>query len=142
MKLMDKLEGASVRNLFATKPDPVDAGTEIAPQNVLQVGTHARREGETYNQYGLRVAGLSEGNPHTLVPCLQSVYFSIRKEQEKDASLQEELRNKLNTKKADLETERQNKNAEIEIDANKIKVIKRDGSKEDYMPHKMKKVCL
>ena len=114
MKLMDKLEGASVRNLFATKPDPVDAGTEIAPQNVLQVGTHARREGETYNQYGLRVAGLSEGNPHTLVPCLQSVYFSIRKEQEKDASLQEELRNKLNTKKADLETERQNKNAEIE----------------------------
>ena len=75
---MDKLEGASVRNLFATKPDPVDAGTEIAPQNVLQVGTHARREGETYNQYGLRVAGLSEGNPHTLVPCLQSVYFSIR----------------------------------------------------------------
>lgn len=114
MKLMDKLEGASVRNLFATMPDPVDAGAEIAPQNALQVGTHARREGETYNQYGLRVAGLSEGNPHTLLPCLQSVYFGIRKEQEKDASLQEELRNKLNTKKADLEAERQNKNAEIE----------------------------
>lgn len=113
MKLMDNLEGSSVRNLFAIKPTPEDTGTEIAPQNVLQVGIHARREGETYNQYGLRVAGLSEGNIHTLAPCLQSVYFGIRKEQEKDASLQQELRNKLNTKKADLETERQNKNDEI-----------------------------
>ena len=35
-----------------------------------------------------------------------------------------------------------NKNSEIKIDPTKIKVIKRDGSKEDYMPHKMKKVCM
>lgn len=114
MKLMDKLDGSSVKNLFTTKPDPIETGTAIERQNVLEVGTHARRDGETYNQYGFRVAGLSEGNPHTLHPCLQSVYFGIRKEQERDASLQEELRKKLETKKADLEAEHKKKLAEIE----------------------------
>jgi len=114
MKLMDKMDGSTFRNLFATKPEPIENDGVVTPQNVLEVSSHARRLGETFKQYGFRVAGLSEGDPHTLHPCLQSVYFGIRKEQEKDASLQEELRNKLNTKKAELEVERQKKLAEIE----------------------------
>ena len=38
----------------------------------------------------------------------------IRKEQEADATLQQELQAKLTTKKAELETERQNKEDEYE----------------------------
>lgn len=114
MKLMGKLKDGSVKNLFATKSEPIDAGSEIASQNVLQTGTYAREDGETYKQYGFRVAGLSAGNPHTLLPCLQSVYFGIRKEQDKDATLQEALRHKLEVKKAELEAESQNKKNEIE----------------------------
>ncbi len=113
MKLMDKLKGGSVKSLFATKPESIDAGSETAFQSVSQTGTSARKKGEPYKQYGLRVAGLSAGELHTLLPYLQSVYLSIRKEQESDAKLQEALRNKLDAKKADLEAERQNKNEEI-----------------------------
>ena len=69
MKLMDKLGGSSVKNLFATKPEPElvqNADTAPLAQTVLDI-THIRRDGETYNQYGFRVAGLSEGNPHTFL---------------------------------------------------------------------------
>ena len=111
MKLMDKLGGSSIKNLFATRPEPepIQDDTAVAPQNIFEVSNHARKAGETYSQYGFRVAGLSEGNPHTLVPCLQAVSWGIRKEQETDATLQQELQTKLATKKAELETERQNK---------------------------------
>ncbi|MDE7166420.1 MAG: hypothetical protein K2O17_05265 [Bacteroidaceae bacterium] len=114
MKLMDKLKGGSVKSLFATKPESIDADSETAFQSVSQTGTYAREEGETYKQYGFRVAGLSAGNFHTLLPCLQSVYLSIRKEQESDAILQDALINKLDIKKAELEAECQNKKNEIE----------------------------
>ena len=108
MKLMDKLEGVSAKNLFTTQRRPEDDDSVIIPHNIPQAD-HVRREGETYNQYGIRVAGLSEGNPHTLIPCLQSVCLEIIKDQENDAALQEKLKNELSIKKADLEAERQNK---------------------------------
>ena len=125
MKLMDKIEGGSLKNLFTTKaePEPIQNDTVAPPQNVLEVSSHARYVGETYNQYGFRVAGLSEGNPHTLFPCLQSVCWGIRKEQEADATLQQELQAKLTTKRAELETERQNKENEYEACKEKQKEI-------------------
>lgn len=126
MKLMDKLGGSSVKNLFATKPQPElvqNADTAPLPQTVLEITSHIRRDGETYNQYGFRVAGLSEGNPHTLVPCLQSVSWGIRKEQEADTELQQELQKKLSIKKTELETERINKEEELEASKEKQKEI-------------------
>lgn len=108
MKLMDKIDGDTVKNLFRTQRGPEEADPVIIPRDLPPVD-HTRREGETYNQYGVRVAGLSEGNPHALTPCLQSVFYGIRREQEDDVALQEELRNKLRVKRAELEAERQNK---------------------------------
>lgn len=114
MKLMDNSKGNFIHNLFATKPSTTEDNTEKAQEAQLQAGSHARQEGETYHQYGFRIAGLSAGNSYTLLPSLQSVYYGIRKEQEKDVALQEELQKELNLKKATLEAERQKKAAALE----------------------------
>ena len=128
MRLMDKLDGSSIKNLFVTRPEPEPLGNDTAAplQNVIEISNHARRDGETYNQYGFRVAGLSEGNPHTLVPCLQSVSWGIRKEQEADANLQQELQTKLAAKKVELETERRDKEEQLEASKDKQKEIAAD----------------
>lgn len=125
MKLMNKLGGSSVKNLFATRPEPELIQDEMveSQQNVLRVGDRARKVDETYNQYGFRVAGLSEGNPHTLNACLSSVCWGIKKEQEADESLQQELQKKLSAKKVELETERKNKEDELETCKEKQKSI-------------------
>ena len=121
MKLMDKLGGNSIKNLFATRPEPelIQDETVASQQNVLRLGDHARKADETYNQYGFRVAGLSEGNRHTLTACLQSVCWGIRKEQEMDDDLQQELQKKLSAKKLELETDRKNKEQELEASKEK-----------------------
>lgn len=129
MKLMDKLGSSSVKNLFATRPEPEplqNDDTVASAQNIIEINSHARRDGETYNQYGFRVAGLSEGNPHTLVPCLQAVSWGIRKEQETDSELQQELQKKLSAKKVELETDRKNKEEELEACKEKQKEIAAD----------------
>ena len=125
MKLMDKIEGGSLKNLFSTKTEPelIQDDSVIPPQNVFKISDHARYAGETYKQFGFRVAGLSEGDSHTLSPFLQSVCWGIRKEQESDASLQQELQAKLTIKRAELETERQNKEDEYEACKEKQKEI-------------------
>ena len=125
---MDKLDGSPIKNLFVTKPEPEPLQNEAvsSPQNVFEVSAHVRKAGETYNEYGFRVAGLSEGNPHTLVPCLQSVSWGIRKEQETDATLQQELQAKLTAKKLELETERRNKEDELEASKEKQQEIATD----------------
>jgi hypothetical protein len=123
---MDKLGGSPLKNLFVTKPEPLQNDEVSEPQKVFEVSNHARKEGETYNQYGFRVAGLSEGNPHTLFPCLQSVCWGIRKEQESDATLQKELQAKLTAKKVELETDRKNKEEELEACKDKQKEIAAD----------------
>ena len=94
-----------IKNMFSTKSEPVE--------NKVCDTSHIKHEGETYKQYGLRVAGLSEGSLHTLLPCLQSVYFGIRKAQEEDASLQDQLKKDLEAKKADFEAKHTNKKEEM-----------------------------
>ena len=125
MKLMDKLDSNSVKNLFVTRPEPelLQNDAVTSQQNVLRVSDHARKVGETYNQYGFRVAGLSEGNPHTLDPCLLAVCWGIKKEQEADESLQQELQKKLSAKKVELEADRKNKEEELEACKDKQKNI-------------------
>lgn len=120
MKLMDKLEGGKLKNLFATKDEPEPIAPQVN-QNVLDVTSgHARRSGETYRDYGFRVAGLSEGSIHTLPPCLQSVYFGIKKEQETDATLQEELQANLSRKKAEIEAEKERKQNQLDESKQKL----------------------
>ena len=126
MKLMDKLGDSSLKNLFATRPESerLQHDDSVPPaQNVIEINSYVRKENETYNHYGFRMAGLSEGNSHTLVPCLQAVSWGIRKEQEADADLQQELQQKLSAKKQELEAERKNKEDELETCKEKQKTI-------------------
>lgn len=126
MKLMDKLEGGKLKNLFATKDEPEPIAPQVN-QNVLDVTSgHARRSGETYRDYGFRVAGLSEGSIHTLPPCLQSVYFGIKKEQETDATLQEELQANLSRKKAEIEAEKERKQNQLDESKQKLEQLTDD----------------
>lgn len=104
MKLMDNMDTSIINKLFTTKSAPVDNVCDSKP---------VRHEKETYKQYGFRIAGLSEGSLHTLLPCLQTVYFGIRKEQEEDASLHDKLKKDLDAKKADLEARLTTKKEEI-----------------------------
>jgi len=125
MKLMDNISGNPLKSLFAIKPDvePLEETAPVLPESEVGVIEHFRKVGETYNQYGFRVAGLSEGNPHTLVPCLQSVCWGIKREQEKDEDLQKELQSKLSVKKTELEAEQKNKEEELESCKEKQKDI-------------------
>lgn len=117
MKLMDNMDTSIIKNLFTTKPTPVDNVCDSKP---------VRHEKETYKQYGFRVAGLSQGGIHTLLPCLQSVYFGIRKEQQDDTLLQDQLIKELEANKANLEAELKNKKDEIQDTQEKIKGLKEE----------------
>lgn len=71
------------------------------------VKTESRQDGETFKQYGFRMAGRSEGGLQSFIPCLQSVYLSLKKEQESDEALQQSLKVDLQNKKATKETEKE-----------------------------------
>ena len=105
MKSIDNSEKNSLKDLFATKEQ------------------EARKVGETYKQYGFRVAGITQGSQHSLSPCLQSVCLSIKREQEHNAALQEQLRNDLLNKKTKLEADLKNKNYEIEASQDQQKAL-------------------
>ena len=71
------------------------------------VKAESRQDGETFKQYGFRMAGRSEGGLQSFIPCLQSVYLSLKKEQESDEALQQSLKVDLQNKKATKETEKE-----------------------------------
>lgn len=123
MKLMDKLEGGNLKNLFTTKDEPEPIASQISPNVLDTTSGHARRSGETYRDYGFRVAGLSEGGIHALLPCLQSVYFGIKREQESDATLQQELQAKLSHKKAEIEAEKERKQNQVNESIQKLEQL-------------------
>ena len=69
-------------------------------KKLLNVGTtpttpvemqQGKQSTETYQQWGHRMAGLSAGSVQSLDPHLQIVYTTIKKEQESDAMLQEQV---------------------------------------------------
>ena len=59
-----------------------------------------KQQTETYQQWGHRMAGLNAGNIASLDPHLQIVYQNIRREQETDAALQQQLQNDIQQKLA------------------------------------------
>lgn len=122
---MDKLEGGKLKNLFATK-DELELIAPQVNQNVDVISSHARKSGETYHDYGFRVAGLSEGSIFALQPCLQSVYFGIKKEQENDTTLQKELQTNLSRKKAEIEAEKEHKQNQLDESKQKLNQLTDD----------------
>ncbi|MBQ6208183.1 MAG: hypothetical protein IJK42_00200 [Prevotella sp.] len=76
-------------------------------KDVEAVRTESRQDGETYKQYGFRMAGISQGGLQAFTPCIQSVYLGLKKEQEADDVLQQSLKVDLQNKKASKETEKE-----------------------------------
>lgn len=89
-----------IRKLFASEKN-----SEVENKPVTK--DEARQEGETYKQYGFRLAGRSEGNELSLHPNLHAIYWALRKKQEEDENLQNELKLRLAKEKTNLEAEQE-----------------------------------
>lgn len=76
-------------------------------EEVEAIKSESRQDGETYKQYGFRMAGISQGGLQAFTPCVQSVYLGLKKEQEADDVLQHSLKIDLQNKKASKETEKE-----------------------------------
>jgi len=104
---MDRLGSDQTKSLFTLKQNNKGDSEQyiVSPNDVSSMNKHSKKVAETYKDYGFRVAGLCEGDSHTLEPCLQTVYFGIKREQENDLKLQQELQDKYKSQKANLELE-------------------------------------
>lgn len=97
----------SLKNLFA-----VSSGNETIQENVGPIN-NSKNDGETYKDYGFRLAGLSQGSNSVLPSCLQSVCLGIKQKQAEDTCLQQQLQQKLEGEKTQLEVEQENKKNEL-----------------------------
>ena len=79
----------------------LNVGTTPAASVEMQQG---KQSTETYQQWGHRMAGLSAGSVASLDPHLQIVYTTIKKEQENDAMLQDQLQKDIQRKIANENT--------------------------------------
>lgn len=107
----------------------------IEEPTTVEDSTHqnnARQEGETYKQYGVRLAGLSAASEQALAPTLQSVYYGIRREQQADANLQAALRKKQ-------ETAINNKEAQKIVTENDLEAIRSKIEKDKTAAEKVQK---
>ena len=104
-----------LKSLFTIKKNEKLKITENYTQKVTR--QVARQEDETYKQYGFRLAGLCQASEQTLVPTLHSVYWGIKREQQNNERLQQELKQKK-------ETEISNKEAQKEINENDLKTTR------------------
>ena len=93
---MDYKKIFSLRNTDNAKVEVIETARE-----------ESRQDGETYKQYGFRMAGISQGGLQAFTPCIQSVYLGLKKEQEADDVLQQSLKVDLQNKKASKETEKE-----------------------------------
>ena len=91
-------------DLFKTKK-----GSEpVEDVNVMGASSNssAKKGGETYRQWGHRMAGLNQGNSSTLEPHLHIVVQTIKAEQGNDKAVQESLRQKNETQIASLQNQK------------------------------------
>lgn len=91
-------------DLFKTKKGSESA--EGADAVGATSNSSAKKGGETYRQWGHRMAGLNQGNTSTLEPHLHIVVQTIKAEQENDMAVQESLRQKTETQIAALQNEK------------------------------------
>lgn len=104
----------SIKKIFSSNNDNEEKTTQ-AP--IANANSNSRQDKETYKAYGFRMAGHCEGGLHAFTPCMHSVCLGLKKEQEKDESLQETLKTDLLNRKA-------NKEKEKEIEENNLLALK------------------
>ncbi len=90
----------NVKKMFSLKSDAAPAKRAIVPLN------ESKKSQETYKQYGFKMAGISQGELQAFTPNLQSVYLGLKKEQEGNEELQNELKLSLQNKKANYERDK------------------------------------
>lgn len=99
-------------NLFTSEPSSM-----VTPQGATSTADpNARHEGETYNNWGLRICATVSGSINTLIPCLHKIYNSLYQEQSRNQDLQEAQRNKIRT-------EIQQKQTQINVNNNNIELL-------------------
>lgn len=99
-----------IKSLFALRqPDEGQNAQQnsIAPPTIDYANPDAIQQGETYNNFGVRMCGRVNGDTAFLPPFLQRVYLSEREKQAKDEDAQRaaklEIQNKISDKQAELE---------------------------------------
>ena len=95
------MDFTNVKKMFSLKSDLKPINGNATPQS------ESRQSQETYTQYGFRMAGISQGVLQAFTPNLQSVYLGLKKEQEDDENLQNELIVSLQNKKANFEKDKE-----------------------------------
>lgn len=98
---------------------------------VQTINKDQKQEGETYKQYGIRVAGLSQGSTFCLLPSLHAVYLGIKKEQQNDQDLQNELKRKQQTEITNTEAEKQKCENELQSCETKLAELQDNIDKTD-----------
>lgn len=87
-----------IPNIFQTKT-PATAATA---EQQLEI-----QDKETYQQYGFRMAGVSQGNPNAFQPHLHSIFEGLKKKQAADENKQAELRKQFELEKNKLITQKE-----------------------------------
>lgn len=95
------------------------------------INKELKQKGETYKQYGIRIAGLAQGSINNLTPSLHSVYFGLKKEQEKDIALQQQLKIKQQTEIENTEAEKKKCEIQLETDKKGLADLKDSIDKKD-----------
>ncbi len=101
------MDFTNIKKIFSLKSDAIPMTSDDTTPS------ESRKSQETYKQYGFRMAGISQGVLQAFTPHLQAVYSGLKKEQEDDESLQNELRLSLQNKKITFERDK-------EIESNKL----------------------
>lgn len=120
-----------LKNLFKSKEPEV-----VAAQPVILDNPEARREGETYEKWGVRMCGIVQGSLHALPPYLHKVYNAMYNEQAQNVELQEAARKNTETEIEqtndnikNLEGKVRDKESEIEEAKGKIQELKAEKDK-------------
>lgn len=120
-----------LKKLFKSKDPEV-----VAAQPVILDNPEARREGETYEKWGVRMCGIVQGSLHALPPYLHKVYNAMYNEQAQNVELQEAARknteteiDQTNDNIKNLERKVRDKESEIDEANGKIQDLKAEKDK-------------
>lgn len=113
-----------LKKLFSQKPTEEMQIQSINPVETVE-GINILRKGETYLQYGIRICANSTGSNSLLAPCLQRVYFMLKKEQFNNEQLQEQFKTETQNKIDSTEHAIKQKQADMDLKDEKIRQLEK-----------------
>ena len=113
-----------LKKLFSQKPTEEMQIQSINPVETVE-GINILRKGETYLQYGIRICANSTGSNSLLAPCLQRVYFMLKKEQFNNEQSQEQFKTETLNKIDSMEQAIKQKQADMDLKDEKIRQLEK-----------------